>query len=38
MAQITFFTAVAIAMLIVLGNSFQMKYEGKHRREAKGDD
>lgn len=23
MAQITFFTAVAIAMLIVLGNSFQ---------------
>lgn len=35
MAQITFFTAVAIAMLIVLGNSFQMKYEGKHRKEAK---
>ena len=30
MAQITFFVAVAIAMLIVLGNSFQMKYQGKH--------
>ena len=30
MAQIVFFTAVAIAMLIVLGNSFQMKYQGKH--------
>lgn len=35
MAQIVFFTAVAIAMLIVLGNSFQMKYQGKHRKEAK---
>ena len=38
MAQITFFTAVAIAMLIVLGNSFQMKYEGKHRKEVEKDD
>lgn len=38
MAQITFFTAVAIAMLIVLGNSFQMKYERKHRKEAKNND
>lgn len=38
MAQITFFTAVAIAMLIVLGNSFQVKYEKKHRKEAKNDD
>lgn len=37
MAQITFFTAVAIAMLIVLGNSFQVKCKGKHRKEAKGD-
>lgn len=37
MAQITFLTAVAIAMLIVLGNSFQVKHEGKHRKEAKGD-
>lgn len=27
MAQIVFFTAVAISMLIVLGNSFQMKYQ-----------
>lgn len=35
MAQITFFTAVAIAMLIVLGNSFQVKYKRKHRKEAK---
>ncbi len=35
MAQIVFFTAVAIAMLIVLGNSFQMKYRGKHRKEVK---
>lgn len=38
MAQITFFTAVAIAMLIVLGNSFQVRYEGRHRREAKEDE
>lgn len=35
MAQIVFFTAVAIAMLIVLVNSFQMKYQGKHGKEAK---
>lgn len=35
MAQIVFFIAVAIAMLIVLGNSFQMKYRGKHRKEVK---
>lgn len=35
MAQIVFFTSVAIAMLIVLGNSFQMKYRGKHRKEVK---
>jgi len=35
MAQIVFLTAVAIAMLIVLGNSFQMKYRKKHRKEAK---
>lgn len=35
MAKIVFFTAVAIAMLIVLGNSFQMKYQGKHGKEAK---
>ncbi len=35
MAQIVFFTSVAIAMLIVLVNSFQMKYQGKHRKEAK---
>lgn len=35
MAQIVFFTAVAIAMLIVLGNSFQMKYQGKHRKKVK---
>ena len=33
MAQIVFFTAVAIAMLIVLFNSFQMKYEEKHRKQ-----
>lgn len=38
MAQIVFFTAVAIAMLIVLFNSFQMKYEGKHRREVGKDE
>lgn len=35
MAQIVFFTAVAIAMLIVLVNNFQMKYKGKHGKEAK---
>lgn len=35
MAQITFLVAVAIAMLIVLGNSFQMKYQGKHRKKVK---
>ena len=35
MAQIVFFTSVAIAMLIVLVNSFQIKYQGKHRKEAK---
>lgn len=33
MAQITFFIAVAIAMLIVLGNSFQVKYKGRHRKQ-----
>lgn len=38
MAQIVFFTAVAIAMLIVLGNSFQMKYRGKHRKEVRSHD
>lgn len=38
MAQITFFTAVAIAMLIVLGNSFQVKYKGRHRKEVKEDE
>lgn len=38
MAQIVFFTAVAIAMLIVLFNSFQMKYEGKHQREVGKDE
>lgn len=35
MAQIVFFTALAIAMLIVLGNSFQMKRQGKRRKEVK---
>lgn len=35
MAQIVFFVALAIAMLIVLVNSFQMKYRGKHRKEVK---
>ena len=35
MAQILFFTAVAIAMLIVLGNSFQVRYTGKHRKKVK---
>ena len=35
MAQIVFFIAVAIAMLIVLGNSFQMKYqENIERRQS----
>ena len=38
MAQIVFFTAVAIAMLIVLGNSFQMKYQGKHGKEVSDDE
>ena len=35
MAQIVFFTAVAIAMLIVLVNSFQVRYTGKHRKKVK---
>ena len=35
MAQIVFFIAVAIAMLIVLGNSFQ---EVKKKATSKGDD
>ena len=35
MAKVVFFIAVAIAMLIVLGNSFQMKYQGKHRKKVK---
>ena len=35
MTQIVFFTVVAIAMLIVLVNSFQVRYTGKHRREVK---
>lgn len=35
MAQITFLVAVAIAMLIVLVNSFQVKYTGKHRKKVK---
>lgn len=38
MAQITFLVAVAIAMLIVLGNSFQMKYQGKHRKGVSDDE
>ena len=38
MAQIVFFTAVAIAMLIVLGNSFQMKYQGKHGKGVSDDE
>lgn len=38
MAQIVFFTAVAIAMLIVLFNSFQMKYKERHRKEVKEDE
>lgn len=37
MAQIVFFTAVAIAMLIVLINSFQKK-EVKKKVISKGDD
>lgn len=35
MAQIVFLTSVAIAMLIVLGNSFQ---EVKKKATSKGDD
>ena len=35
MAQITFLVAVAIAMLIVLINSFQVRYTGKHRKKVK---
>ena len=35
MAQITFLVAVAIAMLIVLVNSFQVRYTGKHRKKVK---
>ena len=35
MAKIVFFTAVTIAMLIVLGNSFQ---EVKKKATSKGDD
>ena len=38
MAQIVFFTAVAIAMLIVLVNSFQMKYQGKHGKGVSDDE
>lgn len=34
-AQIVFFIAVAISMLIVLVNSFQMKYQGKHRKKVR---
>lgn len=34
MAKIVFLTAIAIAMLIVFGNSIIDKhYEGKHRKE-----
>lgn len=33
MTKIVFFTAVAIAMLIVLVNSFQVRYTGKHRKK-----
>lgn len=35
MAQIVFFVALAIAMLVVLENSFQIKHREKHRKEAK---
>ena len=35
MTQFVFFTAVAIAMLIVLINSFQVRYTGKHRKKVK---
>lgn len=38
MAQIVFFAAVSIAMLIVLWNSFQMKYQGKHRKGVSDDE
>lgn len=38
MVKVVFFIAVAISMLIVLFNSFQMKYEGKHRREVGKDE
>ena len=38
MAKIVFFTAVAIAMLIVLGNSFQMKYQRKHGKGVSDDE
>ena len=33
MTKIVFFTAVAIAMLIVLVNSVQVRYTGKHRKK-----
>ena len=33
MTQFVFLTAVAIAMLIVLVNSFQVRYTGKHRKK-----
>ena len=35
MTKIVFFTAVAIAMLIVLINSFQVKYQGKNRKKVR---
>lgn len=38
MVKVVFFIAVAIAMLIVLGNSFQMKYQGKHRKGVSDDE
>lgn len=38
MVKIVFFTAVAIAMLIVLVNSFQMKYQGKHGKGISDDE
>lgn len=38
MTQIVFFRAVAIAMLIVLINSFQVKYQGKHGKGVSDDE
>nr|DAH72945.1 MAG TPA: High molecular weight glutenin subunit [Caudoviricetes sp.] len=35
MTKIVLFTAVAIAMLIVLINSFQVRYTGKHRKKVR---